>query len=174
VTPREAVAKACREAGERQVALWCAELIMEPDWEHPVLKWIGGASLAAYRERDLTNEVNEYWLRVWGARALLYAWAPQAAPAVVAGLDDPAWRVREMCGKVARLRELGEAAEPLARLTTDETVRVRLVAVKALAVVGEGEHAAALHDACHDPDMTVRDAARSAVYTLGRRLERPL
>jgi HEAT repeat protein len=174
MTPREAVAKACREAGEQQVALWCAELIRHPDWDHEVLKWIGGASLAAYRERDLTNEVNEYWLRVWGARALLYAWTPAAGPAVVSGLDDPAWRVREMCGKVARLRELGEAAEPLARLTKDEAARVRLAAVKALGAVGEGEHASVLHEARTDADMKVREAARSALHTLSRRLERPL
>lgn len=165
MTPREAVEKACREAGEQQVALWCAELITDPSWEHPVMEWLGP------RVRD---GYHEYWLRVWGARGLLYAWSPRAAPAVVSGLDDPAWRVREMCGKVARLREVGEAAEPLARLTKDEVVRVRLAAVKALAVVGEGEHADVLHDACGDPDMKVRDAARSALVTLSRRLERPL
>jgi hypothetical protein len=174
MTPREAVAKACREAGEQKVALWCAELITRPDWNHPVLKWIGGASLAAHRERGLDDDVNEYWLRVWGARGLLYAWSPRAAPAVVSGLDDPAWRVREMCAKVARLRELGEAAEPLAALVTDEVPRVRLAAVRALALVGEGEHADLLKAAAGDDEMTVRAAARSAVATLSRRLERPL
>lgn len=174
MTPREAIAKACREAGEQRVALWCAELITDPAWDHPVLEWIGGRSLAAYQERGLTNDVNEYWLSVWGARGLLYAWDPRVAPAVVSGLDDPAWRVREMCGKVARLRELGEAAEALARLTKDDTARVRLAAVRALALVGEGEHAELLHQACNDDDLKVRDAARSALVTLGRRLERPL
>lgn len=174
MTPRDAVAKACREKGEAQVARWSAELITDPQWDHPVLDWIGGASLAAMRERDLANDTNEYWLRVWGARALLYAWTSSAAPAVVSGLDDPAWRVREMCAKVARQRELGEAAEPLARLTKDETPRVRLAAVKALAVLGEGEHAAVLHDAADDADAKVREAARASLATLSRRLERPL
>jgi len=174
MSPREAVAAACQDAGERQVALWCAELITAPHWNHPVLQWIGGASLAAYRERGLDNDGNEYWLRVWGARGLLYAWTPAAAPAVVRGLADPAWRVREMCGKVARRRELGDAAEPLARLVIDDVPRVRVAAVRGLALVGEGEHADLLHRACGDPEISVRDAARDALFDLGRRLERPL
>jgi HEAT repeats len=174
MSPREAVDAASRAKGERQVALWCAELITAPDWKHPVLQWIGGAGLAAYRERGLDNDVNEYWLRVWGARGLLYAWTPQAAPAVVAGLGDPAWRVREMCGKVARRRELGEAAEALARLVNDEVPRVRVAALLGLAAVGEGEHVELLRGACGDVETNVRDAARRGLNALGRRLDRPV
>ncbi len=165
MTPREAVAKACHDKGEAQVARWCAELITDPSWDHPVMEWLGPRVREGF---------HDYWLRVWGARGLLYAWTSGAAPAVVSGLDDPAWRVREMCAKVARLRELGEAAEPLARLVSDEVKRVRVAAVKALGVVGEGEHADVLRDVSDDPETTVRDAAQSALRMLGRRLERPL
>jgi hypothetical protein len=60
----------------------------------------------------------EYWFRVWAARGLLYVWIPTAEPAVLAGLHDPAWRVREMCAKVARRRALGAPSRSLPTCST--------------------------------------------------------
>jgi hypothetical protein len=54
-----------------------------------------------------------YWRQVWGARALLYAWDNSATQAVVAGLSDEHWRVRQMCAKVCRHRELTEGSAKL-------------------------------------------------------------
>jgi HEAT repeat protein len=59
-------------------------------------------------------------------------------------------------------------------LVNDETPRVRVAAVNALALLGEGEHADLLRQACVDPETSVRDASRRALHALGRRLERPV
>ena len=77
-----------------------------------------------------------------------------------------------MAAKVVGDRELGEAAEHLVALLGDDTPRVRVAAARALGVVGEGEHGAAITALASDPDPTVAAAARSAVTTLSRRLDR--
>lgn len=111
---------------------------------------------------------------VWAARGLRYVWVPDAGGAIVQGLGDPAWRVREMCAKVAGQREIGEAAEALHALVEDETPRVRVAAVAALGAVGEAEHAEALHTAHDDPEPTVGRAAARAIKLLRKRLDRDL
>jgi HEAT repeat protein len=93
---------------------------------------------------------------------------------VLAGLSDEAWRVREMCAKVARLRELGEAGDALSTLVHDETTRVRVAAIRALALAGEAEHADAVREARDDPEPAVRKAAMVALKQMADRLDRPL
>lgn len=156
--PRDLVRQACERYGEDAVAHWCADLMRGVRaGDHPPLELLGGHERWA-----------DYWFRVWGARGLLYAWDPSAAPAVVAGLHDPAWRVREMSAKVVRLRELGEAADTLSGLVGDEVPRVRAAAVLALARVGEAEHATAIRSLQHDePEL-----CQKALYELARRLDR--
>jgi hypothetical protein len=177
MSPRERIEEASRVYGGESVALWCAELLSgqvshdAPD--RPSLTWLGGAhaeQLLGYDELG----AHEYWPRVWAARGLLYVWSPRAARAVVAALEDSAWRVREMALKVVRKRELGEAADAAASLTGDEVTRVRVAAIRALALVGEGEHAELVRDGAEDPEPDVRQAALSAIETMRRRLERPL
>jgi hypothetical protein len=72
--------------------------------------------------------VEGYWPRVWALRALLYAWADRAAPAVVAALADESWRAREMALKVAVRR--GVVVPPAARRRAlgDPVERVRAAA----------------------------------------------
>lgn len=154
--PRHQVQAAVARVGEATVAGWCVEVLR------------GGHNEEAFEVlcgphwRGLIRS-NVLWGRVWGARGLLYAWAPTAAPAVVSGLDDPAWRVREMCAKVVRLRELPDAADRLFELAlNDEVPRVRAAAVRALARVGEAEHA----DAVRSDETALRE--------LSRRLDRSL
>ncbi|GIH08809.1 hypothetical protein Rhe02_68760 [Rhizocola hellebori] len=163
--------------GGESVALWCAELLSGQvsfdAADRPPLTLLGGAHaelLSTYEQLG----AQEYWPRVWAARGLLYAWSPRAVPAVVGALDDSAWRVREMALKVVRKREIGEASEAAAALVTDEVTRVRVAAIRALALVGEGEHAELVRDGTDDPEPSVRDAALSAIETMTHRLERPL
>ncbi|GAA4070931.1 hypothetical protein GCM10022248_44150 [Nonomuraea soli] len=160
--------------GEARVAAWCADLLVlavgYDDPGEPPLVWIGGAPAVD----GLGVGWKEHWPRVWGARGLLYAWTPAAAPAVVRGLEDTSWRVREMCAKVARLRELGEAADVLAGLVGDEVPRVRAAALRALGVTGEGEHAPVVRGALDDREASVRQAADKALGQLRVRLDRDL
>ena len=172
--PVERVSALVELVGADAVVDWCADLLRGGDWtdaDAPELDWIGGRSSVAMVAKDLDLV---YWPRVWAARALLHAYRAQAEPAVVAGLSDDSWRVREMCAKVVRAHELGSAADELAPRCADEVPRVRAAAVRAIAVVGEAEHADAVRDCLDDPEPSVRTAAAGALRALSRRLDRPL
>jgi HEAT repeat protein len=114
-----------------------------------------------------------YWTRVWGARGLLYVWSPAAAPVVISGLADPAWRVAEMCLKVSSLRELAEAGDSSVGLTEHELPRVRANAVRTLGLVGDTEHVEAVVAALADEEPSVRRAADLAMRRLTARLDLP-
>lgn len=73
-----------------------------------------------------------YWPRVWGARALLYAWDVAAEPAIVRATSDAHWRVREMAAKVIARRLIGGGLEAVAGLRDDPVPRVRAAAERAL------------------------------------------
>ena len=123
--------------GEAAVAGWCAGLLTGAvpfhDPGRPSLDWLGGRhSLAERRRGDVERRRQDHWPRVWAARGLLYAWDRSAEHAVLAGLHDPAWRVREMCAKVARRRAIAAAEPVLDRLLDDRVARVRAAAEAAL------------------------------------------
>ena len=70
-----------RKIGEAAVARWCVELLVggtsydDPRW--PSISWIGGPHAASeLRRGEIDARGQEYWTRVWAARALLYAWHP--------------------------------------------------------------------------------------------------
>ena len=172
--PVERVESLVALVGADAVVDWCTGLLRGGDWTDPALPaldWIGGRSSASMVDKALALD---YWPRVWAARALLHAYRPQAEPAVVRGLSDESWRVREMCAKVVRAHEVGSAADDLGLRCADEVPRVRAAAVRALAVVGEAEHADAVRDSLDDPEPSVRTAAAGALRALARRLDRPL
>ena len=109
-----------------------------------------------------------YWPEVWGARVLLYAWNDSATDAVLAGLQNQAWRVREMCCRVAAARNL-DAAEYLRELLTDDTARVRAAAARALGAVGSPADTELLAKLFRDPEIDVRRAAQQARSALEKR-----
>lgn len=114
-----------------------------------------------------------YWPEVWGARVLLRAWNESATTAVIAGLGNQSWRVREMCAKVAATHELS-FAEAYLPLLTDEVARVRAAAIRALVPIGEIEQARAITLLLADPDIDVRRAAGRAISDLEAKLDRPI
>ena len=111
-----------------------------------------------------------YWLPTWGARACLYLWHEDCVEPVIAGLSSEFWRAREMCAKVCRYREIG--TDELAPLLADPVPRVRAAAARALAQVGEAEHAARLKKLLDDVEPQVQQTAERALRTLEVRLER--
>jgi HEAT repeat protein len=113
----------------------------------------------------------DYWVRTWGARGLLHCWDDAATSTVVAGLGDEHYRPAEMCLKVATRYDVAGAGPGAARLTGHELPRVRVAAARALAVVGDTEHLAAVEDLLDDEDAAVRSAAARARGALGRRLD---
>ncbi|MGI8613393.1 MAG: HEAT repeat domain-containing protein [Nocardioidaceae bacterium] len=178
VHPRDLLAEAVHDFGIHTVVDSCLALLEgTTDYDLlpvPLTYLAGAAARGQLRRGDLKRRGQDHWPRVWGARGLRYAWLPYAEPGVVAGLGDPAWRVREMCAKVAKQRAIGVAAEALVPLLHDEFLRVTVAAVRALGCVGEHEHAeriAAL-DPGVDPALVV--AVDGAMRSLRVRLDRVL
>jgi len=113
-----------------------------------------------------------YWPELWGARALLFVWDASAADDVRAGLDNRAWRVREMCLRVVLERDV-PALEQIVGLTDDANARVRSAALRALAAQGGAEHLAVVARHFSDRDRAVRPVAQQARDTLTSRLPDP-
>jgi len=63
----------------------------------------------------------DYWLRVWAARGLLWAWDDRGIPVVKRALRDSEWRVREAAVKIAARHQLGDLLQSLQELRTNET-----------------------------------------------------
>ena len=178
-TPGDRARAAADALGDEVLTDWCADLLVgRAVWGDPALPdigWVGGRAVAGWGSPDHLDDDTRYWSQVWAARTLLYVWSERCGPDVVAALVDPAWRVREMCAKVAARWEVGPAADPCADLVaTDDVPRVRAAAARVLGAVGEAEHADALHAAVDDQDESVRTAAARALRTLERRLDRHL
>jgi hypothetical protein len=138
MTPQQSVQLECARRGTAQVVAGCVGLLAGGDADYGLVYAIGGPAadpvLGPHPRRD-----QRYFLRVWGARALLYAWddgAPEvAAAALIAALGDESWRVREMAAKVVARRQLGDALNAVAGLSSDPVPRVRAAAGRATAIL---------------------------------------
>ncbi len=179
-TPQLRADAAARELGTRELADWCAEILIgaldltDQDRHDPL--WLAGRAWSSWGDpSSWSSRGLDHWPRTWAARTLLHAWDPVASSAVVQGLGDEAWRVREMCAKVAARHELGEAGPVCAQLAEADAVpRVRVACLRALAVVGEVEHAPAILSGLRDVDPSVVRAAERALERMEERLDRPL
>lgn len=172
-------ADAAAEAVGREVLTgWCSDLLAgRARWgaaDRPDIGWVGGRAAGSWGAPDHLTDETGYWYRVWAARTLLHVWDDASAPEVVAALHHPAWRVREMCAKVAARWEVAAAADSCLELLDDDTPRVRAAAVRVLGITGEAEHAEGVRRSLRDPERTVRDAAERALQLLQDRLDRPL
>lgn len=108
----------------------CVELLGRRDVDDALVFAIGGPAA-----RSVLDGRQQYWLRVWAARALLYAWNDAAREAVLIALADESWRVREMGAKVVARRLLGEDLAAVAELRNDPVARVRLAAARAITIL---------------------------------------
>ena len=169
-TPREVLALFAAHVGEATAAHRCADLITSDDpREHAeTLRWLAGPAGEALLAGEPSWQ--PYWARVWGARGLLYVWDDDVAPAVLAGLKDPHWRVAEMCLKVAARHDL-PAGDDAVLLSRHELSRVRAAAARALGAAGDTEHLDAARDLVDDEDAEVRRAAARALEQMECRLD---
>jgi len=143
-TPGERIRSVVERHGAAALVDWCVRTLAGADTDTEAadgiswLEWTGGGPGSYHLQRAISgNPEPGYWPRVWAARALLYAWDSAAVPAVVAGLSDQHWRVREMCAKVAARHRLEEAGSTLAELRDDPVDRVRIAAQRAFMIVGQ-------------------------------------
>ena len=157
----ERIQAAVDSEGETSVVLR-ARSLLEGGYEgEEFLRVVGGP----HADGILAGAPSLYWPELWGARALNYVWSDAAAPAVIAGLGNQAWRVREMCSKVAALRSIA-APEALTALTKDDHARVRAAAARALAASGDASTEATLEGLLRDPDKEVRRTAQQSLKAL--------
>ncbi|WP_374946352.1 HEAT repeat domain-containing protein [Agreia sp.] len=161
----ERIQAAVDSEGETSVVLR-ARSLLEGGYEgEDFLRVVGGP----HADGILAGAPSLYWPELWGARALNYVWSDAAEPAVIAGLANQAWRVREMCAKVAALRRI-TAQEALTALTTDDHARVRAAAARALAVTGDPSTQDTLEFLLRDPDKEVRRTAQQSLKALKEQL----
>jgi hypothetical protein len=130
-SPRENVRAECARRGERELVAGCVTLLAGGQVDDALLTALGGESAQQIFD-GLEGGRSGYWPRVWGARALLYAWDPPASAAIVGATADPHWRVREMVAKVIAHRLVGEGLGAVAGLRDDPVPRVRSAAERAL------------------------------------------
>ena len=175
-TPGDRARAAADALGDDALTRWCGDLLAGRtaygDPREPDPGWLGGHVAQTWGSPvRLVGSDRDYWVRTWAARTLLYVWDERRVPNVVAGLRDPAWRVREMCARVVVRWEVGEAVEVAADLLDDENVRVRVAALRVLAEVGEHKHLLAVDEAADDEEPAVRTASVRAGDKLRERLD---
>jgi HEAT repeat protein len=129
MTPRESIEAECGRRGRDAVVAGCMTLLEGGEVDPELIVALGGPPARWALTGDEGGP--DYWLRVWAARGLLWAWDPSATGALVEVLSDPAWRVREMAAKVAARHLLGDALPALERLRDDPVPRVRVAAERA-------------------------------------------
>lgn len=119
--PKDLAAQAADLFGRDHVLRWCEDLLdgtasaSAPQW--PDIAWLGG-----------TVGWADYWARAWGARGLLHLGPPLHEQVVLAHLDDPHWRVQEMCLKVMRRHGIDDPDGRVDALVEDPRERVRVQA----------------------------------------------
>lgn len=129
MTPRQSVEQACERRGLDSVVSGCIDLLNGKSIDDELILALGGPPAEWVRSGEPSGPA--YWLRVWGARGLLYAGDDSARPAVVQALNDEAWRVRDMALKVVARHGIQEASGQVERLRDDRSARVRAAAARA-------------------------------------------
>jgi HEAT repeat protein len=129
-TPRESIEQECARRGKDAVVAGCIDLLGGGDADAELVLALGGPPARWVLTGDASGP--SYWLRVWAARGLLWAWDDVALPSVEAALGDDAWRVREMALKVVARHRLEDAVPTVAHLQDDPVARVRAAASRAL------------------------------------------
>ena len=128
-TPKQSVEQECGRRGLPAVVNGCVALLNGEPVDDELILALGGPPAEWVRTGEPSGP--DYWLRVWGARGLLYAWDNSARAAVLLALDDEAWRVRDMALKVVARHGIEEAVDRVARLQDDSSARVRASAARA-------------------------------------------
>ncbi|MGN6300470.1 MAG: HEAT repeat domain-containing protein [Angustibacter sp.] len=130
LTPRQSIEAECRRRGGDAVVAGCRELLAGRPVDPALLLALGGPGATKFLDGGEHDDI--YWLRVWAARGLLWAWDDEALPELLAATVDDAWRVREMAAKVVARHEVGEALDRVVALRDDPVARVRAAAERAV------------------------------------------
>ena len=137
-TPRKSVEAESTRQGKAAVLAGCRALLAGREADPRLILALGGrpARWAAGFDEPAGPA---YWLRVWGARGLLWVWDDEATPSILAALKDDAWRVREMATRVVIRHRVHDALPLVKRLRTDPNARVRKQAERAVSQLSDGD-----------------------------------
>ena len=133
-TPRLSIEAECGRRGTPALVEGCIALLAQQPVDDELVIALGGEHAAVVLD---SGPESQYWLRVWAARGLLWAWDPAAAPAIIAALEDEHWRVREMAAKVVARHGVDEAFEAVSALSGDPVPRVVEAAARAVRMLIE-------------------------------------
>jgi HEAT repeat protein len=133
MSPRDSIDALCDRRGRRAVIDECVAVLggAEPDPE--MLLGLGGPAARPFLEGEPRDD--EYWLRVWAARGLLWTWDDSATDAIAAALEHDSWRVREMALKVIARHRVGRLVDEVSALRSDPVPRVRAASERALRIL---------------------------------------
>ena len=131
-TPRLSIEAECGRRGKLALVAGCIALLNREPVDDALVMALGVR--ASPWVLDSGPEA-QYWLRVWAARGLLWAWDPVALPAIIAALEDGHWRVREMAAKVVARHLLGDAFDAVSEMSDDPVPRVAAAAARAVRVL---------------------------------------
>jgi hypothetical protein len=132
-TPRARIEAERQRRGAAAFVAGCVELLRGADVDDELVRALGGRGATAYVGTGRPQD--EYWLRVWAARGLLWGADDSAQAAVGEALHDEHWRVREMALKVIARQHWGDLLEQAATLVDDPVPRVRTAAARTLRVL---------------------------------------
>jgi HEAT repeats len=127
--PRASIEAECTRRGRGEVVDGCVRLLHRDEVDADLLVALAGPGARRFHGHDRDDD---YWLRVWGARGLLWAWEDSAASTIVAAAGDEHWRVREMAAKVVARHHVDEALDAMLALRDDPVPRVRAAAQRAV------------------------------------------
>jgi hypothetical protein len=138
VTPRRSIEAECARRGRGAVVAGCIALVGGGDADPALVRSLGGPGADVFLDGSPRDDT--YWLRVWGARGLLWALNDETADGATVGavrraLGDEHWRVREMALRVVARHELGDALPAVVELREDPVPRVRTAAARTVAVL---------------------------------------
>lgn len=132
--PRASIEAECARRGRDAVVDGCRALLRGDEVDHPLVVALGGPAASAHAPGRPPRD-DAYWLRVWGARGLLWAFEPEAVPELRLAAHDERWRVREMAMKVVARHRVDELLDEALALHGDATPRVRAAAARAVAAL---------------------------------------
>lgn len=135
--PRASIEAECARRGRGDVVAGCRALLRGEEVDHELLHALAGPAAAWFAPGSPRRE-GDYWLRVWGARGLLWAFEPDAVPELRLAASDEHWRVREMTMKVVARHRVDELLDEVLALRDDATPRVRAAAARAVAALTSG------------------------------------
>jgi hypothetical protein len=132
-TPRARIDAEVTRRGRAEVVEGCIALLRGRSVDDELVRVLGGPRAPLFVGTGRPQD--EYWLRVWAVRGLLWSADDSAQVAVADALGDEHWRVREMALKVIARHHWGDLLDAVAPLAQDDVPRVRAAAARTLRVL---------------------------------------